>query len=40
MPDEITAEVVEEVKRAATTYAVELVGISGTFNMIHPDQTR
>jgi len=39
MPDEISQEAVDEVKEAAAAYSINLVGVSGTFNMIHPDDS-
>ena len=37
MPEEIPQEAVDAIKKAAVAYSINLVGISGTFNMIHPD---
>ena len=40
MPDEIPADAIEAVNNAVARHDVELVGVSGTFNMIHPDATQ
>jgi sugar phosphate isomerase/epimerase len=37
MPDEIPDSVIADIKEAATISGVELVALSGTYNMIHPD---
>lgn len=40
MPDEIAQGVVDGVREASRKYGVKLIGISGTFNMIHPETAR
>nr|MBX2821769.1 sugar phosphate isomerase/epimerase [Rhodothermaceae bacterium] len=37
MPDDVPQDAVDAIKNAAAAHAVSLVGVSGTFNMIHPD---
>ena len=37
MPDEITDAVSAHIKQACEERDIEIVGLSGTFNMIHPD---
>jgi sugar phosphate isomerase/epimerase len=37
LPDSIPAEVSEAVRASSAAYGVEVVAVSGTFNMIHPD---
>lgn len=37
MPDEITAAEARSVAEAAERYGLEIVAVSGTYNMIHPD---
>lgn len=37
MPDEISSDVAAAIHLAATRHGVEIVALSGTYNMIHPD---
>ena len=37
MPEAINADVCDAVRIASAAYGVEIVALSGTFNMIHPD---
>lgn len=37
MPEEIIPETIEQIKSATRDLGIPLVGISGTFNMAHPD---
>jgi sugar phosphate isomerase/epimerase len=37
MPDQIPSEAIETIRRAVAESSVELVALSGTYNMIHPD---
>ncbi|MFI5410545.1 sugar phosphate isomerase/epimerase family protein [Kaistia sp. UC242_56] len=37
MPDEIPAEAIAAIRQAVAETGVELVALSGTYNMIHPD---
>lgn len=38
MPDKIPPSVVTDIQTTAAQYDIEMVALSGTFNMIHPDQ--
>ena len=38
MPDEIPDSVSENIKKACKHRSISIVGLSGTFNMIHPDK--
>ena len=38
MPDQISIDVLDAVQTASANLGVDLVGVSGTFNMIHPDE--
>lgn len=38
MPDVIPPEIVEEIRRETKARGIEIVGVSGTFNIIHPDK--
>ncbi|BCP53414.1 epimerase [Kaistia sp. 32K] len=38
MPGEITADTIETIRAAVAETGVELVALSGTYNMIHPDK--
>lgn len=38
MPDKIPTEVVERIQEACETRALTIAAVSGTYNMIHPDQ--
>lgn len=38
MPDELDPETLERIRRSAETHRQQIVGVSGTFNMIHPDR--
>jgi sugar phosphate isomerase/epimerase len=40
MPEVIAPEIIEQVRRACDARAVEIAGVSGTFNMAHPDAAR
>jgi sugar phosphate isomerase/epimerase len=37
MPDEITPELIDRIRREAAARAIEIVSLQGTFNMCHPD---
>lgn len=37
MPDEIPADTLETIRQAVAMTCIELVALSGTYNMIHPD---
>ena len=37
MPEDISQEAVDAIKEAAAASSINLVGVSGTFNMIHPE---
>lgn len=39
MPTEIPATLLEEIHRAGSSLSLDLAGVSGTFNMAHPDQS-
>ncbi len=38
MPDAISPEVVADIQTTSAQFDIEMVALSGTFNMIHPDQ--
>lgn len=38
MPDEISSRTIETIHQAVTETGIELVALSGTYNMIHPDK--
>lgn len=38
MPDEITAETIDAIRTAVAETGVDIVALSGTYNMIHPDK--
>jgi sugar phosphate isomerase/epimerase len=40
MPDEISPALCEQIRAALTSRQVTMVGVSGTYNMIHPDSAQ
>ncbi len=38
LPDRIESDVVDRIRKAATTREINIAAVSGTYNMIHPDR--